>query len=240
MGGERESGREIMTDEKSHLILPDTKELSSDGMAALAQYLANPSLEAFRRLTHSVADADKNVLTDLFYSLVADLRSTKARHLAEALALEGRFLEALHVLQRWSIRNALDVEASRTAAILAVKTTRLILAEKIADSIVEDGGLESTRYTLSAMITLRNGSRHRFEDLLERLIDSKPADPLAASVATELSIRMDHPAALTRVLRTFGANKCLEGLGGRQTLRAQRLVRVAFLDLVKQRSAGIT
>ena len=205
-------------------------------MEALAQYLAGPSLEAFRRLTHSVADNENNVLTDLFYSLVTDLRSTKARHLAEALALEGRFLEALHVLQRWSTRNALDVEASRTAAILAVKTTRLVLAEKIAGSIVQDGGLESTRHTLLAMIALRNGNKHRFGELLERLIDTKPTDPLAASVATELSIRMDDPAALTRVMRAYGANKCLEGLGGRQTLRGQRLVRLAFLNLLRERS----
>jgi hypothetical protein len=227
-----------MSDEKSPLALPETKGLGPEGMQALTAYMASPSLEAFRRLTHAVADHESNVLTDLFYSLVTDLRSTKARHLAEALALEGRFLEALHVLQRWSTRNTVDVEASRTAAILAVKTTRLLLAEKIADSIVEEGGLESTRHTLSAMIALRSGSQHRFQEMLDRLIELKPADPLAASVAVELSIRMDDRTALMRVVRAFGAKKCLDGLGGRQTMRAQRLLRLAFIDLLGQRPLG--
>jgi hypothetical protein len=222
----------------SSLLTPGTQDLSPEALRALTRYMAEPSLEAFRLLTQSTQDDERSVLTDLFYSLVGDLHSSKARHLAEALAVEGRLLEALHVLQRWSTRHPLDREASRTAAILAVKTTHLVVAEAIANDIVEDGGIESTKTTLLAMVALRRNEAQRFAGLLADMLEARPIDQLVPSVATEMAIRMGDPVALLRVVHSFGAEKCLKDLGGRQSLLAQRLLRRALVDVLGRRPAG--
>jgi tetratricopeptide (TPR) repeat protein len=155
-------------------------------------------------------------------------------HLARALVVEGRLMEAAHVCKKWIALDPDSFDAHCLAACIAIKRFDIDTAREAYKRLREFGKLQGTLDALEAAFSLAFSDSPDAAVVARRALASFPRDPMAPLVAHEAAYRHRDGQLL---LEAFEAEPSLADVPIREGQARALLIGSLLVSLLQQRMA---